>query len=160
MLLNKSIFYPTVSAIIMALLIIVAFASAMLRMAHEYGVAILFYCSAGIVHPVAGKSRPRDANLPFMTSIITYKRGSLLMNLPVPARPEWRALPVPETAGSTCVNSYAARLILALSRHRSLGECPLCARCGRSILRLAVNVARFTSTARCDPGETQASPTV
>ncbi|SRR5258708_21926893 len=41
-LLNRSIFYSTVSAIITALLIIVAFASAMLRMAHEYGVAILF----------------------------------------------------------------------------------------------------------------------
>src|SRR5260370_42616256 len=63
-LLNRSIFYSTVSAIITALLIIVAFASAMLRMAHEYGVAILFYCSAGIVHPVAGKSRPRDASFP------------------------------------------------------------------------------------------------
>jgi hypothetical protein len=42
-LLNRSIFYSTVSAIITASLIIVAFASARLRMAHEYGVAILFY---------------------------------------------------------------------------------------------------------------------
>ena len=41
-LLNRPIFYFTVSGIITASLIIVAFASAMLRMAHEYGVAILF----------------------------------------------------------------------------------------------------------------------
>lgn len=41
-LLNRSIFYSTVSAIITALLIIVAFASAMLHMPHEYGVAVLF----------------------------------------------------------------------------------------------------------------------
>jgi hypothetical protein len=40
-LLNRSIAYSTVSAIIAASLII-AFASGMLRMAHEYGVAILF----------------------------------------------------------------------------------------------------------------------
>lgn len=41
-LLNRSMFYSTVSAIITALPIIVTFTSAMLRMAHEYGVAILF----------------------------------------------------------------------------------------------------------------------
>jgi Protein of unknown function (DUF2721) len=41
-LLNKSIFYSTISAIITASLIIVAFVSAMLHLAHEYGVAILF----------------------------------------------------------------------------------------------------------------------
>jgi hypothetical protein len=63
MLLNKSIFYPTVSAIIMALLIIVAFASAMLPMARVRRCDFV-YCSAGIFHPVAGKSRPRDANCP------------------------------------------------------------------------------------------------
>ena len=41
-LLNRSIFCATVSAIITALLIIVAFVSAMLHVAHEYRVAILF----------------------------------------------------------------------------------------------------------------------
>lgn len=41
-LLNQSIFYSTVCAIITASLIIVAFVSAMLHMTHEYGVAILF----------------------------------------------------------------------------------------------------------------------
>jgi hypothetical protein len=41
-LLNQSIFYSTVCAIITGSLIIVAFVSAMLHLAHEYGVAILF----------------------------------------------------------------------------------------------------------------------
>jgi len=41
-LLNQALYYSTVCAIITALLIIVAFASAMLRLAHEYGVAVLF----------------------------------------------------------------------------------------------------------------------
>jgi hypothetical protein len=41
-LLNRSILYATMCAIITALLIIVAFASAMFRLAHEYGVAVLF----------------------------------------------------------------------------------------------------------------------
>jgi hypothetical protein len=41
-LLNQSIFYSIVSAIITASLIIVAFVSAMLHLAHEYGVALLF----------------------------------------------------------------------------------------------------------------------
>jgi len=41
-LLNQSIFYSTVSAIITGSLIIVAFVSAMLHMEHEYGVAFLF----------------------------------------------------------------------------------------------------------------------
>jgi hypothetical protein len=41
-LLNQSIFYSTVSAIITGSLIIVAFVSAMLHMEHEYGVALLF----------------------------------------------------------------------------------------------------------------------
>jgi hypothetical protein len=41
-LLNRSVFYSTVCAIITGMLIIVAFASAMLHVAHEYGVAILF----------------------------------------------------------------------------------------------------------------------
>jgi uncharacterized protein DUF2721 len=40
--LNQSIFYSTVCAIITASLIIVAFVSAMLHLAHEYGVALLF----------------------------------------------------------------------------------------------------------------------
>lgn len=41
-LLNKSIFYSTMSAIVTGSLIIVAFVSAMLHLRHEYGVAILF----------------------------------------------------------------------------------------------------------------------
>ena len=41
-LLNRAVFYSTMSAIVTALLIIVAFASAMLHLAHEYGVAVLF----------------------------------------------------------------------------------------------------------------------
>lgn len=41
-LLNQSIFYSTVCAIVTGLLIIVAFVSAMLHFAHEYGVALLF----------------------------------------------------------------------------------------------------------------------
>ena len=41
-LLNQSIFYSTVCAIVTGSLIIVAFVSAMLHLAHEYGVAILF----------------------------------------------------------------------------------------------------------------------
>jgi hypothetical protein len=46
------------------------------------------------------------------------------------------------------------------SRFEFVDERPHCARCGRSILGLADNVARFSSTARCDPGETQGSPTI
>ena len=42
LLLNQSIFYCTVCAAITAFLVIVAFVSAMLHFAHEYGVAILF----------------------------------------------------------------------------------------------------------------------
>jgi hypothetical protein len=41
-LLNRAILYATISAIVTALLVIVAFISAMLHLAHEYGVAILF----------------------------------------------------------------------------------------------------------------------
>ena len=41
-LLNQSIFYSTVCAIITGSLIIAAFVSAMLHLAHEYGVALLF----------------------------------------------------------------------------------------------------------------------
>jgi hypothetical protein len=41
-LLNQSIFYSTICAIITGSLIIVAFVSAMLHLAHEYGVALLF----------------------------------------------------------------------------------------------------------------------
>jgi FtsH-binding integral membrane protein len=41
-LLNRSVLYATISAIVTALLVIVAFISAMLHFAHEYGVAILF----------------------------------------------------------------------------------------------------------------------
>ncbi|WP_342728695.1 DUF2721 domain-containing protein [Bradyrhizobium sp. B097] len=41
-LLNQAVFYSTVCAIITSALIIVAFVSAMLHLAHEYGVAILF----------------------------------------------------------------------------------------------------------------------
>lgn len=41
-LLNRAIFHATIAAIVTALLVIVAFVSAMLHLAHEYGVAILF----------------------------------------------------------------------------------------------------------------------
>lgn len=41
-LLNGAILYATISAIVTSLLVIVAFVSAMLHLAHEYGVAILF----------------------------------------------------------------------------------------------------------------------
>ncbi len=41
-ILNRSLFYAVVSAIITALIIIVAFVSALLNLAHEYGVALLF----------------------------------------------------------------------------------------------------------------------
>jgi len=41
-LLNQSILYSTVCAIVTGSLIIVAFVSAMLHFAHEYGVALLF----------------------------------------------------------------------------------------------------------------------
>jgi hypothetical protein len=41
-LLNQSIFYSIACAIVTSLLIIVAFVSAMVHLAHEYGVAILF----------------------------------------------------------------------------------------------------------------------
>jgi hypothetical protein len=46
-LLDKSVFHATMSAIITAALIIVAFVSAMLHLAHEYGVAILFIVALG-----------------------------------------------------------------------------------------------------------------
>lgn len=41
-LLNRSLFCAIVSAVLTALIIIVAFISALLQLAHEYGVAILF----------------------------------------------------------------------------------------------------------------------
>jgi hypothetical protein len=41
-LLNGSIFYATISGIMTALIIIVAFVSAMLHLSHEYGAAIFF----------------------------------------------------------------------------------------------------------------------
>jgi hypothetical protein len=41
-LLNRSLFYAVLSAILTALIIIVAFVSALLHLAHEYGVAMLF----------------------------------------------------------------------------------------------------------------------
>ena len=46
-LLNRAVFYATLSAIATALLIIVAFILAMLHIAHEYGVAILFIVAIG-----------------------------------------------------------------------------------------------------------------
>jgi hypothetical protein len=42
MLLNKAIQYSTISAIVTSLLVIVAFTSAYLGVAHEYGVGVLF----------------------------------------------------------------------------------------------------------------------
>ena len=41
-MLNRSLFCSIVAAIFTALIIVVAFMSAMLQMAHEYGIAILF----------------------------------------------------------------------------------------------------------------------
>ena len=41
-MLNRSLFCSVVAAICTALIIVVAFMSAMLQMAHEYGIAILF----------------------------------------------------------------------------------------------------------------------
>jgi hypothetical protein len=41
-LLNRAIFYSTMCGIVTSLLIIVAFASAMLHLQHEFGVAIFF----------------------------------------------------------------------------------------------------------------------
>jgi uncharacterized protein (DUF2336 family) len=41
-LLNKAIFFSTVSAIITSLLVIIAFLTAYLNLPHEYGVAVLF----------------------------------------------------------------------------------------------------------------------
>jgi hypothetical protein len=46
-LLNRAVFYATLSAIATALLIIVAFVLAMLHVTHEYGVAILFIVAIG-----------------------------------------------------------------------------------------------------------------
>jgi hypothetical protein len=46
-LLNKSVFYSTACAIVTALLIIVAFVSALFHVAHEFGVAILFVVALG-----------------------------------------------------------------------------------------------------------------
>ncbi|WP_439366502.1 DUF2721 domain-containing protein [Bradyrhizobium sp. DASA03005] len=42
MLLNQAVFYSTLCAIVTSSLIIVAFVSALLHLAHEYGVAMLF----------------------------------------------------------------------------------------------------------------------
>jgi hypothetical protein len=42
MMLNKAIFFSTISAITTSLLVIVAFVAAYLKLAHEYGVAVLF----------------------------------------------------------------------------------------------------------------------
>ncbi|HMM90784.1 DUF2721 domain-containing protein [Bradyrhizobium sp.] len=41
-LLNRAVLHATIAAIVTALLVIVAFVSAMLHFAHEYGVALLF----------------------------------------------------------------------------------------------------------------------
>lgn len=46
-LLNRAVFYATLSAITTAILIIVAFILAMLHITHEYGVAILFIVAIG-----------------------------------------------------------------------------------------------------------------
>ena len=47
LLLNKAILYSTISAIVTSALIIVAFMSAYLNMAHEYGVAVFFIAALG-----------------------------------------------------------------------------------------------------------------
>ena len=41
-LLNKAIFFSTISAIVTSLLVVVAFVSAYFNIAHEYGVGLLF----------------------------------------------------------------------------------------------------------------------
>jgi magnesium-transporting ATPase (P-type) len=46
-LLNRAIFYSTVSAIVTSLLVIVAFISAYFNVVHEYGVAALFVVALG-----------------------------------------------------------------------------------------------------------------
>jgi len=46
-LLNRAIFYSTVSAIVTSLLVIVAFISAYFNVEHEYGVAALFVVALG-----------------------------------------------------------------------------------------------------------------
>ena len=47
LLVNKAILYSTISAIVTSALIIVAFMSAYLNMAHEYGVAVFFISALG-----------------------------------------------------------------------------------------------------------------
>ena len=51
-LLNGSIFYATISAIMTSLIIIVAFVSAMLHLSHEYGTAV-FFVVALVFFPLA-----------------------------------------------------------------------------------------------------------
>jgi magnesium-transporting ATPase (P-type) len=46
-LLNRAIFYSTVSAIVTSLLVVVAFISAYFNVEHEYGVAALFVVALG-----------------------------------------------------------------------------------------------------------------
>jgi len=46
-LLNKSILFATISAIITSILVIVAFVTAYLNVRHEYGVALLFVLALG-----------------------------------------------------------------------------------------------------------------
>jgi Protein of unknown function (DUF2721) len=41
-LLNRSLFYSVIAAVFTALIIVVAFISAMMKVAHEYGIAVLF----------------------------------------------------------------------------------------------------------------------
>ena len=47
-LLNRALFFAILSAILTALIIIVAFVSAMFNVAHEYGVAVLFVGSLAL----------------------------------------------------------------------------------------------------------------
>jgi magnesium-transporting ATPase (P-type) len=47
-LLNKAIFFSTISAIVTALLVIVAFATAYLNLPHEYGVGVFFRVAIGL----------------------------------------------------------------------------------------------------------------
>jgi uncharacterized membrane protein (DUF485 family) len=46
-LLNRAIFFSTISAIVAAFLVIVSFANAYLNIRHEYGVGLLFILSIG-----------------------------------------------------------------------------------------------------------------
>lgn len=63
-LLNRSLFCAVLSAICTALIVIVAFVSALLQLNHEYGVAILFIVSLLTFCVFANRSGPRNQDCP------------------------------------------------------------------------------------------------